>query len=132
VAFHSGGKPPAPQLAPTKEYSARLAAVAKSDPLLLVAYAQTMYVALLAGGQTLARMLRATRALPPGVEGTAIFDFEATVPAAEQRRFRAALKEAVDALGEKLTGAPRRLHYVCAAADASRGLRWQPRSALRC
>jgi heme oxygenase len=82
-----------------------LASLAASEPLLLLAHAQTMYVALLAGGTVLARMLRAARALPPG-EGTAIFDFEAVLPAAEQRRFRDALRAAVDAVGVKLSGAP--------------------------
>ena len=77
--------------------------MAASKPLLLVAYAQTLYVALLAGGQTMATFLRTARGLSRG-EGDAIFDFSA-IPAAEHRRLRAALREAVDALRETLSGA---------------------------
>jgi heme oxygenase len=88
-------------------YTKRLSEVAASKPLLLVAYAQTLYVALLAGGQTMAAFMRTARGLSKG-EGDAIFDFPA-IPAAEHRRFRAALREAVDALGETLTG----VHLSC-------------------
>jgi hypothetical protein len=112
VAYHGGGKPPCPPEPPTVEYTARLASLAASEPLLLLAHAQTMYLALLAGGAVLARMLRVARALPPG-EGTAIFEFEAVLPAAEQRRFRDALRQAVDDVGVKLTGARAR---VCRCA----------------
>ena len=104
VAYHSGGRPPSPPLPATKEYAARLSALASSEPLLVVTYAQTMYIALLAGGKVLARMLRAARALPPGQGGTAIFDFDAVLPASEQRRFRQALSSALDDLGGKLAG----------------------------
>jgi heme oxygenase len=55
----------------TAEYTARLAALSASQPLLLLAYAQTLYVALLAGGRTLEALLRCARALPVG-QGTAI------------------------------------------------------------
>jgi len=96
-------------------YCARLSEVAASNPVLLVAYAQTMYVALLAGGQTIAAFMRTARGLVKG-EGDSIFTFPA-IPAAEQRQFRAALSEAVDALGEKLTGA--RLLAACAAEPLS-------------
>ena len=80
--------------------------MAASKPLLLVAYAQTLYVALLAGGQAMAAFMRTARGLVKG-QGDAIFDFAAGIPPTEHRRFRAALREAVDAMGAKLTGATR-------------------------
>ena len=92
-------------------YTQRLSEVAASNPLLLVAYAQTMYVALLAGGQSMAAFMRTARGLVKG-EGDAIFSF-AAIPAAEQRQFRAALRAAVDALGEQLTGALTRCCALC-------------------
>ena len=99
---------------------------------MLVAYAQTLYVALLAGGQTLSRMLRAARALPPG-QGTAIFEFDQVLPTAEQRRFRDALRDAVDALGTKLTGALRRYNLLARIRSPDTVVhRAQPRSARIC
>jgi heme oxygenase len=104
IAFHSQGAP-SPPLPATVAYTKRLTEVA-SKPLLLVAYAQTLYVALLAGGQTMAAFMRTARGLVKG-QGDAIFDFSAGIPPAEHRRFRAALREAIDAMGDKLTGAAR-------------------------
>lgn len=112
IAFHSQ-RAPSPPLPATVAYAKRLAEVAASKPLLLVAYAQTLYVALLAGGQTMATIMRTSRGLVRG-EGDAIFDFCAAIPAAEHHLFRAALREAVDALGESLTGVQRAASVVLA------------------
>jgi heme oxygenase len=116
VAYHSQGRPPTPPLPATAEYTARLAALSASQPLLLLAYAQTLYVALLAGGRTLEAMLRCARALPVG-SGTAIFDFEAVLPRGEQRRFRDELKQAIDALGARLTGKCKETQAVALCAQ---------------
>ena len=112
IAFHSRAAP-SPPLPATVAYTKRLTEVAASKPLLLVAYAQTLYVALLAGGQAMAAFMRTARGLVKG-QGDAIFDFAAGIPPAEHRRFRAALREAVDVMGEKLTGATR--HAFCVVA----------------
>lgn len=52
---------------------------------------KSRYLALLAGGAILSRMLRAAMRLPPG-KGSAIFDFDAAIPPAERKRFRENLK----------------------------------------
>lgn len=59
---------------PTKKYCDRIIAAAKEDPTLLVAYSHSMYLALLAGGQIIKRIVRKTLGLP-NEEGLAIFDF---------------------------------------------------------
>lgn len=66
-----------------------------------MAYAQTLYLALLSGGRQLDRMLRGAMLLPAG-KGASIFDF-AALPSAERERFKRELRRAVDALGEALT-----------------------------
>ena len=106
IAFHGGGRPLAPPLPQTAAYVAAVSALATAKPLLLVAYAQTLYLALLAGGQALDKLLRGAMLLPPG-RGSALFDFSAALPAEERERFRRALKAAVDALGEGLTSEER-------------------------
>ena len=58
-----------------REYIARIRQVAQDDPTLLIAYAQTMYMALLSGGQIMRRIQRTAMGLQ-GTEGGAIFEFE--------------------------------------------------------
>ena len=104
VAYHSKGGAPAAPLAAAKDYAARIGELADSaepaDRLLLLAYALTLYQALLSGGQLLERMLRGTMLLPAG-RGTAIFRFE--LPRSQHAHFKKALCAAVDELGTKLT-----------------------------
>lgn len=103
VAFYGALTPP---VAATLRYVSRIEAAAREQPLLLLAYAQTMYVALFAGGSTLRRLLRAARGLPPSEpQGSCIFEFDAFAAADSKRVFRAALKAAVDELGCSLTAA---------------------------
>jgi len=73
--------------------------------LLLLAYAHTLYLALLSGGVLLERMLRGAMLLPRG-RGTEVFCF-AELPPREQARFKRELRAAVDALGETLGEAER-------------------------
>ena len=103
ISFYGALSPP---VAATLHYQRRIEAAARESPLHLLAFAQTMYVALFAGGSTLRRLLRAARGLGPSeAEGSRIFEFDAFPDADSKRVFRAALKSAVDALGESLTAA---------------------------
>jgi hypothetical protein len=102
ISYHSRGAPPSAPLPQTVEYAERITLLAKQQPLLLVAYAQTLYMALLSGGRQLDRMLRGAMRLAPG-KGAAIFDFSATLPSNERERFKRELRGAVDVLGNGLT-----------------------------
>lgn len=103
VSFHGGGAAPAPPVPATLAYTSHLAQLAKEAPLLVLSHAQTQYLAMLAGGQQLARMVTSAMALPRDGRGVAAFDFAAAVAPAERSAFKAALKRDFDALGEALT-----------------------------
>lgn len=102
IAYHTKGGAPAPQLPSTRDYAVRIAELAEQNPLLLVVYAHTLYLALLSGGQLLESMLRGTMLLPAG-RGTAIFRFD--LPRREHAQYKRALRAAVDELGKTLTEA---------------------------
>lgn len=107
IAYYTGTAPDPPMPA-TEEYMRAIASAAKrGGPLLLLVYAYTMYLALLAGGAILSRMLRAAMRLPEG-KGYAIFDFDSAIPPAERRRFRANLK--ASACSSRLTTGSNRRH----------------------
>jgi hypothetical protein len=98
IHFHGGPAGLAPPTAATADYCARIAELGKgtAEPLLLLAYAHTLYLALLSGGQLLERMLRGSMLLPRG-RGTEIFRFAALPPRAHAR-FKRELRTAVDSL----------------------------------
>jgi len=106
VQYHGGpGGLQAPSAA-TADYVTRIRELAAGDKqLLLLAYAHTLYLALLSGGVLLERMLRGAMLLPRG-RGTEVFRF-AELPPREQARFKRELRAAVDALGETLGEAER-------------------------
>jgi len=85
----------------TLDYTARLGSLAEEQPLLLAVYASTLYVALLSGGRLLEGMLRRTMRLPAD-RGTSVFRFE-ELPTREQPRFKQELRDALDALGERVS-----------------------------
>ncbi|KAK3235738.1 hypothetical protein CYMTET_54082 [Cymbomonas tetramitiformis] len=80
----------------TEAYQQRIRHVSAESPFLLVAYAQTMYMALLSGGQILRRMSKAAMLLPDG-QGGAIFEFE-EIPTKTHRDFKLRFAAALDAL----------------------------------
>lgn len=78
---------------PTKKYLSRIEYVAGSNPVLLIAYAHSMFLASLAGGQILGAIVKRTLGLS-GDEGLAFFDYGDI----NTKALRAEFKEKVNAL----------------------------------
>mmetsp|Transcript_13377 Transcript_13377/g.18280 ORF Transcript_13377/g.18280 Transcript_13377/m.18280 type:complete len:274 (+) Transcript_13377:292-1113(+) len=78
------------------EYTARIQHVTKEDPVLLIAYAQAMYMALLSGGQIIRKVQRTAMGLKEA-DGGSIFIFE-HIPAKEQSVFKREFAAALDDL----------------------------------
>mmetsp|Transcript_35322 Transcript_35322/g.67533 ORF Transcript_35322/g.67533 Transcript_35322/m.67533 type:complete len:293 (-) Transcript_35322:325-1203(-) len=79
-----------------QEYTSRIKQVAKEDPVLLIAYAQTMYMALLSGGQILRRIQSTAMGLKQE-EGGKIFHF-LEIPTIQQATFKKNLARELDSL----------------------------------
>jgi len=78
---------------PTKKYVSRIEYIAGSNPVLLIAYAHSMFLASLAGGQILGAIVKRTLGLS-GDEGLAFFDYGDI----NTKTLRADFKEKVNAL----------------------------------
>jgi len=74
VAFFLGPKYDAEPSPAAKKYLDRISYVVSTDPLLLVAYAHSMFLASLAGGQILGAIVKRTLGLSTD-EGLAFFDY---------------------------------------------------------
>ena len=97
LAFYRGPRWRAALGAPsaaTVAYLERLTSVCRADPLLLLAYAQTMYMGLLAGGRIVRGWLQSAMGLQ-GDEGLAIFDF---AELGDVKAFRKRFSEGLNAL----------------------------------
>lgn len=92
-----GGQKESARCKAVDEHIARIRHVAGTEPVLLLAYAQTMYMALLAGGQVIRRLQLAAMGLKPADGGGAIFEF-ALVPTKQQAAFKKSFALALDAL----------------------------------
>jgi len=78
---------------PTKKYLSRIEYAAQTNPVLLIAYAHSMFLASLAGGQILGAIVKRTLGLT-GDEGLAFFDYGDI----NTKALRADFKEKVNAL----------------------------------
>lgn len=82
-----------------QQYLARVTAITADSPHLLLAHAYTQHMAILAGGQTIRRSVRASMQLGPEDPGTAAFELQVlstilpykTVRVCEQSHFPAKL-----------------------------------------
>lgn len=84
LAFYFADEPLPPPSAATRAHVAELRAAVREDPVVLVAYSQTLYMALLAGGAALDKWVRV--AFGVGDEGTRIFNFRDTISNVPQFR----------------------------------------------
>ena len=102
IAFHGGGAP-SPPLASTLAYIEALKAACAKSPVNLLAYAYTMYMAILAGGKILAAMLKVTMGLS-GDSGTALFAL-GSAESNQAPSLRDQLRDAMDRIGDRLSSA---------------------------
>ena len=78
-------------------YRDRIQALAKSDPVLLIAHSYTRYMGDLSGGQSLKSIIRSALSLPEGY-GTELYEF-AQIPTLDARRaFKEFYRHALDTL----------------------------------
>mmetsp|Transcript_29723 Transcript_29723/g.49929 ORF Transcript_29723/g.49929 Transcript_29723/m.49929 type:complete len:303 (-) Transcript_29723:580-1488(-) len=97
IVYFGGQREGSARCKAVDEYIARIRHVAGTEPVLLLAYAQTMYMALLSGGQVIGRIQRTAMGLKPTDGGGAIFEF-ALVPTKQQAAFKKSFALALDAL----------------------------------
>jgi hypothetical protein len=75
IVYFGGQREGSARCKAVDEYIARIRHVAGTEPVLLLVYAQTMYMALLSGGQVIGRLQRTAMGLKPTDGGGAIFEF---------------------------------------------------------
>lgn len=79
----------------TIAYIAEMKRVIDTDPILVIAYTQTLYMGILAGGAIIRRwLINAFNLNPP--EGVAIFDFSSTIP--DTAAFKETYKDAINSI----------------------------------
>lgn len=91
--FPSGEIPPPSEA--TREYVAELKSSVDDDPVLLIAYTQAMYLALISGGSIIRRWVVNAFGLTPPL-GCAIYDFSETI--SDVSKFKSRFTDAVNSI----------------------------------